>query len=309
MVHVQKPIALLGVLSVAVVSVADDGVISYCCQSCQMFSSYMHLACLLLFGGATCSQAFCSDFFCACIPTTNITAITRESCSHSQLCCFKEQGHSLPCLERKQPPSLSFLLVGSLQMHPQRKESMPKFRFFWSHKILLLVFIGCWSLLLSKTTHAFVMPRNDVSCTLSGASRMQQQQHLWMASKNKDNETGGGEEKANLGRPVISDQTINKNDPAFSKSWLPIVKAVLSFGAACALLACPAVASDSSSLLVGQSYWTIMDQGMMLHAYVCARASMPATHSLTHSLSTTLCLLAALRLQENTRPRCLPMSH
>lgn len=148
-------------------------------------------------------------------------------------------------------------------MHPHKSTSMPKFRFVWSDKILLLVFILCWALLLSKTTHAFVMPHDDVSCTLSGASRMQQQ-HFWMASNNKDNETGGGEEeKANPGHPVISDQTINKNAPAFSKSWLPIVKSVLSFGAACALFACPAVASDSSSLLVGQSYWTIMDQGML----------------------------------------------
>ena len=124
-------------------------------------------------------------------------------------------------------------------------KTMAKFQFRDRNiPILLLGVIGC--LFFCSSTTAFVTNHPRPESIVSSAVCMSQ----------KDTENISGKAKG----------TISNNDEAVLKSprstffLKNAFKSVVTFSLACSL-ALPSFASDSSSLLVGKQYWTIMDEG------------------------------------------------
>ena len=120
--------------------------------------------------------------------------------------------------------------------------------------ILLLVLIGCWSPLRqlhTTTADALILP------TTTSTFPVRRGVKLFSENGDKVGDT------KHYNSPIIRK---NDEDTRKPRNWAPgfadhVFKPLLSLGVACSLALSPAWASDSSSLVVGQKYWTIMSQG------------------------------------------------
>lgn len=104
--------------------------------------------------------------------------------------------------------------------------------------------IGCLS--LSSLTSAFVMHPHGPCCTRPTG--------LLLSHLQEDDDTTNDDEEVTSPRKNVF--------ASICSAWVPkhAMKSLVTLGVACSL-AMPAFASDSSSLLVGQRYWTIMNEG------------------------------------------------